>query len=353
MHRAIVWLALVGCYSPNYREGLLCAAGDMPCPPGQSCFSGTCYLSSRDGAPDDTSDTADADIAPCTPGVGEFCLEPTPTVVGDLNAVWGASANQLWVVGNQGVWSYTPATLWRKESPPGSFEAVHGISSNAVWIVGNNGATWFWDGSTWRDQSAGINSHLQAVVGRSPADAFSAGGAINAFHYNGVLPWMQQRGGLTGDARALALVVGGTYYLGGFDATTQSGSLFEFEAGSVWTRFSLVPMPARAIESLYASTTSLYMAGADPNSGAVYRVNLSTEEIFNEVTLPARLYGVHGTSDADVWAVGTAGTVLSRTGATWNPVNGPSNTVTLRGVAVFPSRVWVVGDNGRVYSLVR
>jgi len=352
MHRVIVLLALVGCYSPSYQEGLLCAPPDDECPPGQRCFSGTCYRSSRDGAPDGVAD-AEIDAGPCLPGAGKFCLEPSLTVVGDLNAVWGPNATQLWVVGTLGVWSYRSGT-WTKESPPGPFEAVHGVSANAVWITGSNGSTWFWNGASWANHSNASTFDMRAVVGVSAAEAFSAGGAIRAWHFTGTPSWQTVSTGLTGDARALtARVVGGNsdVYLGGAEGT--NGSLFRFESSVIgWTRVSLSPVPVRAFESMWASPSAVYIAAADATTGAVYRFDETGGPFTNEVTSPARLYAIDGTSDTDVWAVGAQGTVLSRSGTSWNPVTG-TGLAALRGVAVFPTRVWVVGDNGRVYSLVR
>lgn len=351
MHRLILLVALVGCYSPTYSEGLLCAPGDDPCPPGQSCFSGTCYFSSRDGAPEDTLDALiDIDAAPCTPGAGNFCLEPTPTVIGDLNGIWGPSDDQLWVVGNLGVWTYRSG-VWKKESPPGPFEAVHGVNTTAVWIAGSNGSTWFWNGTSWANHSNTFGLEMRAVVGISTNNAFSAGGGIRAFHSSGSPNWQQVSMGLTGDARSLTARGGLDIYLGGSDGV--SGSLFRFQDDATgWNRVSMNPTPPMAFESMWASPAALYIAGSGVTNGAVYRFVASTGVVVTEATATARLFAIHGTSDTDVWAVGSQGTVLSRNGVNWNPVTGPG-TAALRGVAVFPNRVWVVGDNGRVYSLIR
>lgn len=350
MHRALLCLALIGCYAPTYREGLVCAQGPDPCPPGQRCFSGTCYLSSRDGAPDDT-DNADAEIDSGACVAGGFCLETTP-VTGDLTGVWGSAADRLWVVGTGGVWSYNQGT-WTKEPPSGSFLAVHGLANNAVWVVASNGGVSFWNGTTWSSTTAGVAA-LRAVVGVSINEAWAAGGASRAWHFTNAPPWTQVTTGLSGNAYALAASSASEVYLSGDDAAagTPNGTLFRFQPSAGWTRIGGNPPIPMTFHAMWHSPNQLFIAGADNDSGELFRYPVGGA-VVTDRTSPARLYAIHGISDGDVWAAGSEGTVLKRTtSGMWLPVLGAGN-VMLRGVAAFPTKVWVVGDNARVFSLSR
>lgn len=349
MHRALIWLALIGCYSPTYREGLLCAAGPDPCPPGQSCFSGTCYLSSRDGAPDDTVDTA-IDSGPCVPGTGTFCLETTP-VTGNLYSVWGSAAERIWVAGDEGVWSYNQGT-WTKEPVSGIFDSVHGFANDAVWVISTSGAILFWNGTTWSVSSTG-SAEMRALLALSRTEAWAAGATMRAWHFTGTVPWPTASAGLIGSAHSLAARSATEVYLGGVDTLTGTGTLFRYESSTLsWTRISTNPAVPMTFEAMWHSPTSLYIAATDNDSGEVFRFT-TAGQIVSEAVTDAELHAIHGTSAADVWAVGSSGTVLSRRlGGNWDPVTG-SGTGILRGVAAFPNRVWVVGDNARVYSLIR
>jgi hypothetical protein len=353
MHRALLCLALIGCYSPTYSEGLLCAPGPDPCPPGQSCFSGTCYLSSRDGAPDDTVDAdtdADIDSGACVSGT--FCLETTPAM-GNLTGVWGSAADRIWVVGDQGVWSYNQGT-WRSEPITGSFGAVHGASNSAVWAVATNGGIVFWDGTGWSTMGTGQSTDMRAVYALSNNEAWSAGGMSRAWHFANAPPWVQVSSGLIGSAHALAARDSSSVYLGGSDMTsgTAMPTLFRFEGGQ-WGRISVSTSMPMTFHAMWHSPSSLFIAGADTDSGEVFRYTVGGTVVSDRVS-PARLYAIDGTADNDVWAAGSEGTVLKRTTTSglWVPVPG-TGTAMLRGVAAFPTRVWVVGDNARVYSLNR
>lgn len=347
MHRALLFLALVGCYSPTYSEGLLCAPGPDPCPPGQSCFSGTCYLSSRDGAPDDSSIDADIDSGPCP--TGTFCLETTPAL-GNLTGVWGPSADRIWVTSDQGVWSYNQGT-WTAEPLTGTFVAVHGVANNAVWVVTNNGEIKFWNGTTWSPMMT-VTSGLRAVHAISSTEAWATGGANRAWHLNSGATWVLMSSGMIGTPYALAARDSSELYAGGDDSgtVTPNATLHRFQ-GASWTRVTISPAIPMTFRAMWYSLNQLFIVGGDTDSGEIFAydgVSVLSEKLSN-----VPLHAIDGVTDTDVWAAGAGGTVFRRLpGGNWIQVLG-TGFATLRGIAAFSNKVWVVGDNARVFSLSR
>ena len=82
-----------------------------------------------------------------------------------FNAVWGATAKDLWVVGENGLIVHGDGATW-SPVPSGvtaSLYGVTGTSSTSVWAVGASGTLLFWNGSTWTPQNSGTNVDLLSV----------------------------------------------------------------------------------------------------------------------------------------------------------------------------------------------
>ncbi len=61
------------------------------------------------------------------------------------------------------------------------------------------------------------------------------------------------------------------------------------------------------------------------------------------------LYGVHGTSNTDLWAVGEEGTVLRWDGEAWAAVESPTDTSLWDVYVASSTEVYVVGNNGEAW----
>lgn len=89
-------------------------------------------------------------------------VEPTEV---RLNAIWGADANDIWAVGQQGRIERFDGREWTAV-PSGTaveLHAVRGVAPNAVWAVGDGGTILFWDGETWGPVESGTEVNLYGV----------------------------------------------------------------------------------------------------------------------------------------------------------------------------------------------
>lgn len=62
---------------------------------------------------------------------------------------------------------------------------------------------------------------------------------------------------------------------------------------------------------------------------------------------------IHGTSFADLWAVGLGGAIVHFDGTTWTVVPPPESGLSFSAVLVTPSNVWLGTENGEIWRLAR
>jgi hypothetical protein len=140
-------------------------------------------------------------------------------ILGILRGVWAADRNNCWVCGDvppatpptsqtEGSLAYWNGSYWTNIQLPGSasaLEAIWGFSASDVWVCGQNKQLWHWNGATWTNESGNLplwmfgTPHLYGIWGSAPDDIFvvgSAPGFGNAViaHYNGVT-WTDQASG--------------------------------------------------------------------------------------------------------------------------------------------------------------
>ena len=102
----------------------------------------------------------------------------------NLQAVWGADADNIWVVGDAGTILRWDGSKWHTQSSgtTGDLHSVWGTAGN-IWVVGDAGTILRWDGSKWRKQSSGTaddssacGERPQATCGRLGVPARSCAG---------------------------------------------------------------------------------------------------------------------------------------------------------------------------------
>lgn len=193
-------------------------------------------------------------------GIWTAEASPTDRVLWGL---WGASADELWAVGGNGV-SDAPVLLRRDgatsmwesvELPPLGVQAhalfkVWGSAADDVWIVGDAGAIVHWDGSSWTDHSDLDGIDLISVWGSPSEGVIAVGGRANGrIDRLADDSWSGQTQGIPGlngvwvdpDAGATAVGVQGTIYrisAGGFELEPEDSgtsmvlhSVFGFSGG--------------------------------------------------------------------------------------------------------------------------
>lgn len=118
----------------------------------------------------------------------DWTLQETPTTE-DLWGIWGASPDDLWAVGGRGrepgqetILHYDGDT-WTNAPMPDivragvhAFFKIWGTSADNIYIVGQNGVVLHYDGSQWTEEFAGANDDLISLWGTGPDRIVAVGG---------------------------------------------------------------------------------------------------------------------------------------------------------------------------------
>jgi hypothetical protein len=122
----------------------------------------------------------------------------TPTQQ-DLWGVWAASPRAVWAVGGT-IQSGGVATIlffdgesWTDVTPPvarpnvKAYFKVWGTSADNVYVVGQNGVAQHFDGEDWKELNVGASDDLISLWGTSPDNIVAVGGRSSAVvaHFNG------------------------------------------------------------------------------------------------------------------------------------------------------------------------
>ncbi len=99
-----------------------------------------------------------------------------PSDLAGVRAIWGATADDIWVIDNAGDLIHGVAGTWTRMSPiqDPRLTAVHGVSARDVWAVGPY-ALLHWNGGTWTEIDSGYNAGFVAVWASGPNEAWVAG----------------------------------------------------------------------------------------------------------------------------------------------------------------------------------
>ena len=100
--------------------------------------------------------------------------------------IWGSSANDIFAVGNEGIFHYD-GTIWSLifSITNTTFLDIWGSSANNVFAVGVRGTVLRYDGNSWQTMSSGTTNDLYGIWGSSAADVFAAGAYGIILHYDG------------------------------------------------------------------------------------------------------------------------------------------------------------------------
>ncbi len=259
-----------------------------------------------------------------------------------LNAVWGSSGTDAFVVGDNGTILHYNGSSWASmlKVTTKLLNGVWGSGGSDVFAVGNNGIIAHYNGSTWTVMSSSTGEPLNAVWGSSSTDVFAVGGMGAIAHYNGTL-WSNMTSGVT------TAPLNGVWGFSGTDvfAVGGTGIILHYN-GTSWS-----PMTSGSSEVLYdvwgSSGTDVYVAASN---GKILHYNGST---WSTMTTPTSEYllSIWGSGSNDIFAVGNAGVIVHYDGSNWQILN--SGTIdSLHGVWGNPGvGVLAVGANGTIRRL--
>ena len=249
----------------------------------------------------------------------------------NINAIWGASASDIWIAGKTGpnVLQHWNGTSWSSFAGAESVDmvALWGSGSADVYAVGSTKMQ-HWNGSTWSDTTSAPNT-LLAVWGSSATDVYACGKTGTLVHSSG---------------GAFAAVAGNP--LGTEDCAaiwgSSSSDVYIGEAnvyhynGTSWSTVSAGITGVRAIWG--TSPTDVWIGGTGGNVVHYNGTSWSTPITVGNTDVG----GIWGTSTSDVYLANRAGSIWHYNGSNWVRYRNPADSY----VGVWGSGrtdVWVVG----------
>jgi len=223
---------------------------------------------------------------------GTSWLPVTSNTTGDLAAVWGSGPNDVWAAGTAVV--HYDGTGWSEKLNAVSVNDISGTGPNDVTIVGNNGLAAHWNGSTWNPEPQPDGLNLQGVSADATGVWVAAG---NYFLRREGGAWTQKINTQTCSVQRLWRDGVGVYWaVGGAGQGRDAGQLCRFD-GTVW-----LPVRTPTKHTLYDIS-----GGTEPVSvgeeGTVVLGGRVTRTLDYDVSIGANdlLTGAWANSPSDIW----------------------------------------------------
>jgi hypothetical protein len=256
-----------------------------------------------------------------------------------LYGVWGSSGANAYAAGDLGVLLRYDGSSWRgvESGTDAALRGVWGSSERDVFAVGARGTILHFDGSAWRLMASGTTADLQAVYGSSANDVYASGGGGTLLHYDGA-DWRPVS--ITRTTNLSFYTYTGLWsrspteaYASGHAIQTSAHSQFQIYTliarfdGTRWTETVVTSGSDQAQQTtapgiwgapggeLFATGYPRKALHFDGSQWAIQETN-------------AELRGVWGTSNRDVYAVGSA--IFHFDGTSWSSA-APSSAL-LNGV---------------------
>jgi hypothetical protein len=239
--------------------------------------------------------------------------------------MWGTAATNVYAANHTGLlrwngtaWAHVPEARWR------SLYDVWGASATDVWAVGDKGEMLRWNGTAWTLQRFDGTSvaaqplgnfdtpaqsyTLRGVWGSSATNVFAVGDGGVVLRYNGT-SWSRMTTGTTAQLNRVWGSSATNVY-----AATSTGRLLRYD-GTSWSFVAGVQAPGALWSVWGSSATNVYAVG---DGGIVFRYNGTS---WQRVRLPRRdvLYAVWGTGASNVYVGGGSGVLYRFDGTAWTP----------------------------------
>ena len=264
----------------------------------------------------------------------------------NVNAIWGASASDIWIAGMDGanVLQHWNGSGWTSYAGAESVDmaALWGSGSSDVYAAGGTKIQ-HWNGSAWAD-TATASGALLAIWGSSATDVYACGMNGTLVHSSGGA-FTAVASNPLGSENCAAI-----WGSGPNDVYIGEQNVYHWN-GSSWSTVSAGISNIRAIWG--SSSSDVWIGGLGAKM-----VHYNGSSWSSPVTLGATgVGGIWGASSSDVYMVSRGGGLWHYNGSSW--VNYPVATDAYLGVwGTSGTDVWVVGadaafQNNKVYHGTR
>ena len=211
------------------------------------------------------------DFTPRICSVSGWCQENPYPVVDTLYGGWIDSANQAYIVGNNGTMLRSVGDVWTSQNSRtgNSLQGIWGIADDDVWAVGATGTIIHWDGSFWKPVVSNTMENLTSIWGSSSNQVWAVGSA---------------------------------------------GTILKWD-GTSWTNLML-GFPSRYLYKIWGSGASdVWVVG---ESGTIYNWN-GNSWVLKASNTTRNLFDVWGTASDNIWAMGYT-SIRRYNGSSWNTI---------------------------------
>lgn len=262
-----------------------------------------------------------------------------------VNVITGRAPNDIWLAGTVGALAHFDGNAWTA-SPMDMQESLNGV--------------WLLEGA---EVAFGDPNRLYTRGLDAGADASVSAGGWELFGAAVLPPSWDALGAGNKQVQAAWAYPGGRSLWIGVTTYTQDGGLWRMRHSTENGTFDVTPMsplaqywpvPVGEVYGIHGpSADEIWAVGP---SGAAFRLldadsDNPTLSGFNTLTANA-LFGVWAAASNDVWAVGATGTVRRYRGDPrfWEIYDGIPTTVHLRAIAgSSPNDIWVTGDDATAF----
>jgi len=261
------------------------------------------------------------------------------TVTSTLRSVWGSSGSNVFAVGDSGkIIRYDGNTWTEIQNLASELRGVYVHSETCVFVVGYGGKIFRYNGTQWDTMNSNITDNLRDVWGSSETDVFAVGDSGTILRYDGT-GWTAT---ISSDEKPYLWGVWGSSGDNVF-AVGNDGAVFRYN-GIAWSETaSSVSKHLKAIWG--SSKTDIFAVG---DGGTLIHNDGSKWTAMNGLADFGSLTGISGTSENDVYAVSSSGKIIHYDGASWTETANPSGKG-LYGIWGSPDgEMFAVGDGGTV-----
>jgi len=242
-------------------------------------------------------------------GLERFLLETSI-----LNDVWGSSPSNVFVVGENGAIYNYDGNSWEKMDSPvsASINGIWGTSSSNVYAVTQNGGILHFDGDNWAMVASYENYRFNGIWGSSESDIFAVGFEGIILHYDGH-NW---------DTTTL----GDTYHVLNIWGTSSTNvyavgpheTVLHYD-GVGWSIVTTEEESGHMYSGVWGSGPDNVMVTGGSFDAKIIRYD-GEEWDTMKVNSKYRLLNISGSSDSNVFAVGSNGNVMHFNGKEWSSI---------------------------------
>ena len=273
-----------------------------------------------------------------------WCWESPRPQSNDLNAVIAFASTDIWAAGDAGTILHFNETHWELHDTgtDSDLNAIGGTSPDDIWSAGADGTLLHWDGSRWNPMPSDTSLDLKGLF----VDSIQNLWVVGQSGFVGL--WA------LGDEKLQAMTSPSNEDL--FSVWRPADS-FIWAVGSAETmitwdgsKWNERLVPYEGIDFIDIWGTDVFNVWAT-STNEVIHITSNMVWTIQSPSISGPVRAIHGSSSADVWAMGTWGNSWHWKGASWTPHQSKDYSDYTDVFALDAKQAWAVGQRGASFTL--